>query len=283
MKMERHWTERLSEYLDGELPAKEVPALEAHLSTCGECSNTLADLRSVRDRARTLETPAAPAGLWPGILARIEAEQEPRPLVVVPRVPRWFERRLSFSLPQALAASVALVLLTGAVVWGILKSPQAPAPRAESPIAQGPSRTSQPVAPSTGAPAETAPPAAQPMVAELSERPAPSRDREPASARTRTPSPNDPNAAVMASFDPRLDATITELQNVLAHERARLDTSTVRILEQNLAIIDRAVEEARRAVLADPGNPYLRSHLASTMRRKVDLLRRATVIASARG
>jgi hypothetical protein len=83
--------------------------------------------------------------------------------------------------------------------------------------------------------------------------------------------------------DPRYGDTVAQLQRVLATERARLDTSTVRILEQNLAVIDRAVLEASRAVERDPSNAYLRSHLASTMRLKVALLRRATVIPGAQG
>jgi hypothetical protein len=89
--------------------------------------------------------------------------------------------------------------------------------------------------------------------------------------------------ATAVSVDPRYDATVAELQRLLVHERANLDTSTVRILEQNLALVDRALAEAQRAVESDPNNPYLRSYLASTMRRKVDLLRRATVIAGAQG
>jgi hypothetical protein len=91
-----------------------------------------------------------------------------------------------------------------------------------------------------------------------------------------------PSLAV-ASVDPRYDRTVADLQQLFATQRANLDTSTVRILDQNLAIIDRAIADARRAVDSDPSNAYLRSHLATTMRQKVDLLRRATVIAGTRG
>ena len=75
------------------------------------------------------------------------------------------------------------------------------------------------------------------------------------------------------------DAAIADLERALAERRARLDTSTVRIVEQNLAVIDRAIAEARRALAADPTDSYLHDHLASTMRRKLDLLRRATAAA----
>ena len=35
--MNDHWTDRLSEYLDGDLTAGERTALEAHLAPCGVC------------------------------------------------------------------------------------------------------------------------------------------------------------------------------------------------------------------------------------------------------
>ena len=61
----------------------------------------------------------------------------------------------------------------------------------------------------------------------------------------------------------------------------RLDTATVRVLEQNLTLIDRAIAEASRAVAADSANVYLNTHLAETMRRKVDLLRQAVALVAA--
>jgi hypothetical protein len=55
----------------------------------------------------------------------------------------------------------------------------------------------------------------------------------------------------------------------------------VRVLEQNLRVIDQAIEQARRAVAADSANAYLNSHLAETMRQKLDLLRQAASLVSA--
>ena len=75
------------------------------------------------------------------------------------------------------------------------------------------------------------------------------------------------------------DSAIAELERVLSARRSSLDTSTVRVVEQNLAAIDRAIAEARRALAADPTDPYLHDHLANTMRRKMGLLRRVTTAA----
>jgi len=77
------------------------------------------------------------------------------------------------------------------------------------------------------------------------------------------------------------DAAVAQLKEIIYERRAELDSVTVRVIEENLAAIDRAIDEARDALAADPANGYLSQHLAATMRRKVDLLRRAATTASA--
>lgn len=77
------------------------------------------------------------------------------------------------------------------------------------------------------------------------------------------------------------DAAVADLEQVYSRNRDRLDTVTVRVLEESLAMIDRAIERARAALAADPSDAYLNTYLADTMRRKVALLRRAADIASA--
>jgi hypothetical protein len=86
-------------------------------------------------------------------------------------------------------------------------------------------------------------------------------------------------SATVADFGfARYDAAIADLERVLAEHRKELDPSTVRVIESNLRIIDRATAQARRALAADPANPYLNGHLAEQMRRKVELLRQVTAL-----
>jgi Putative zinc-finger len=251
------WTDKLSDYLDDELPANERAALESHLAGCATCTETLDELRAVMTSARRLPNDPPARDLWAGIAAAIEPAGQ---RVTVLR-PRW-RREFRIGLPQLLAASVALMLLSGGAVWWALQHAPAPAGR--------PQGTSPGFANNQG------------TTGAMGQQPVPSAGgSEPMpigrSGRAGTP-------ALTASADsPRYDATIAELQRVLSEGRGTLDSSTVRVLEQNLAIIDQAVEQARRAVAADPANPYLRSHLAATMKRKADLLRKATVLASAEG
>jgi hypothetical protein len=85
--------------------------------------------------------------------------------------------------------------------------------------------------------------------------------------------------ASLATMGPRVDSAyggaVADLERVLAEGRGRLDTATVRVIEQSLALIDLAITEARAAIAADPANAYLNSQIAANMRRKLDLLRRA--------
>ena len=69
--MKDQWTDRLSEYLDGELAGSERTALEAHLASCGNCRATLEELRRVVGRARALDDRLPTAVLWPGIAQHI--------------------------------------------------------------------------------------------------------------------------------------------------------------------------------------------------------------------
>jgi Putative zinc-finger len=80
--------------------------------------------------------------------------------------------------------------------------------------------------------------------------------------------------------DAQYDSAVADLQRALATGRGHLDPATIAIVEQNLTIIDRALDQARQAVVDDPGNSYLTSHLVETRRKKLDLLRRAAALAS---
>ncbi len=79
----------------------------------------------------------------------------------------------------------------------------------------------------------------------------------------------------------RLEHAVADLTAVLEREREFLDPGTVRIVEENLAIIDQAIERSLRALSADPESEYLRVHLEQAMRHKLTLLQSVTAISSA--
>lgn len=259
------WVDRLSEYLDGDLTQSDRAALETHLTSCTACAGTLDSLRAVVSRAHALENAPPAEDLWPGIASQIASAEaafperrarEPRPT----NDRMWWARRFDLGVPQLAAAGVLLIALSACAVWLVVR---------------GPEPTSAPARDTTAPPRATA--AAPGTPAAL-----PGSVAEPVSEPTRDAGIR--AAAVPAiAGNPRYDASIAALEQALAEGRGRLDPKTLRIIERNLRVIDRALDEAREAVAADPNNTWLQSHLAATMKRKVDLLRTATLLTAAQG
>ncbi|HVL66118.1 MAG TPA: zf-HC2 domain-containing protein [Vicinamibacterales bacterium] len=111
-------TDRLSEYIDGELSAGEQVEMERHLAACAACREVADDLRELAARAPQLPASAPAADLWPAIAERIAAEPRGR---VVP-FGRGAARRFMFTLPQLAAAGIALMVLTGSAVLYLTRS-----------------------------------------------------------------------------------------------------------------------------------------------------------------
>lgn len=252
--MDHPHSERLSEYVDGTLERAEQGAIAAHLETCDACLETVEALRGVVARARTLGAIEPPEDLWAGIAARIGSAAAP-----------------------------------AKAEGGARAGEPAPDPRAEPAPAPRPVRIDAHPAWWQSAFRLTLPQAAAAglLIAALSggaawmvtQGGAPWPGERTASA----PDTAEPGAtdAALASVDPRYAATIEDLEKTLARGRDRLEPETVRVLERNLAIIDAAIEDSRRALAADPESPYLYRHLNQQMQRKVDLLQQATVVAFA--
>jgi tetratricopeptide (TPR) repeat protein len=105
------YTDRLSDYLDDEdLGSSERQEIETHLAVCEHCRAVLAELRDVSDLGRQLTDSVPQSDLWPGVAERLNA---PQVLPFVARAPR----RFSFTLPQLVAAGLALMVLSGGLVW----------------------------------------------------------------------------------------------------------------------------------------------------------------------
>jgi anti-sigma factor RsiW len=285
--MHEEWTDKLSEYLDGELSRDEREAVEAHLSGCASCTAVLADLKRVVERAQRLHARPPQGDLWPGISERIDArasERESRPAAAVAPFQRDastgagsgtatpFERRarhaasgasasrrISFTLPQLAAAAVLLIAVSAGVVWQIAQR-AGTAPRLAIAASNDSGRAPAPGTPSGAADADAP-------------RALPAADGDASGI-------NDVQLVDAAAADPQYDAAVAELETALKKGRGRLDAATIAIVEHNLQIIDQAIDQARQALAADPANSYLSSHLFEARRRKLDLLRRAAVLSA---
>ena len=109
------FADRLSEYLDDELSPAERAAVDAHLAACAECRSTVAALRTIVADGRHLADVPPVNDLWSGITARIAAHGQRAGHVSAFR--RAISARLSFTLPQLAAAALALMVLSGTLVW----------------------------------------------------------------------------------------------------------------------------------------------------------------------
>ena len=114
--MNDQWTDRLSEYLDGELDDAERVALEAHLATCADCTAVLADLRRVVARAQALDDRPPARDLWSGVAEQIGVSTDDL-------ARRRARRRVSFTVPQLIAASVALVAVSAGIARLVVRQP----------------------------------------------------------------------------------------------------------------------------------------------------------------
>ena len=87
----------------------------------------------------------------------------------------------------------------------------------------------------------------------------------------------DAGATVMATIAvaQKYGPAISDLERVLLQESGTLDSTTVRVLRQQLAIIDRALTEAQEALARDPASDFLAGHYTGMMKKKLNVLRQA--------
>jgi len=238
--MKDRFTDLLSDYLDHDLPRGEAGALERHLVDCAECRDTLVALERVKTRAATLVDPLAPTDLWAGIASRIGTAGTTS--VQPPRI-------VVHELPNPHSARAPRPALWSVPQWAL-------AAAAFLAVALGVSWVVQ-------------------------TRMAPGL--RPQEAVVTTPGVQPPSAgteAAAASFDATaIESEIGQLERALDRGRDKLDPKTVKVLEENLRIIHKATEDARRALEQDPANRDLRNYFAGSVQSKLDMVKRAAQLA----
>jgi hypothetical protein len=76
------------------------------------------------------------------------------------------------------------------------------------------------------------------------------------------------------------DQEIAELRAILEQSTLELDDATVRVVAENLRVIDDAIAAARSALAADPASALLSQQLAGAYDMKLDLLRRLAAMST---
>jgi hypothetical protein len=219
----------LSELVDLTLSGSTVADVERHLEQCGECRAVLADLRAIRQTARTMDRLTPPDSVWKRVTAEISAGTQ-RVESAAPRPPNVFQTRRQ---PRfAFAAAAAVVLMTVIGLW--MREAVGP-----TTVQHGDSQ------------ATAATDAASVMGVEDDIVRAAERDYEQA---------------------------IMGLEQLTQAGGDTLDPDIAATLSQNIAIVDRAIGDARKAVGSDPRNDELRAGLLDAFRSKLELLEQMVVL-----
>lgn len=248
--MNDQWTDRLSEFLDGDLDAEETRALEEHLESCESCRGVLHELEQVMQRAHALPDQVPSEDLWEAIAARIEERPveipEPRRATRTARPASTPARRRTVSLPvpQLIAACLAVMVVSAAIGW---------------------------FARPTEAPLSMQSEVGESLLAQDGDGSA--VEMEPIDDGLWRESGNEVAAV-------RWEEAVQDQEAVYRQMRSQIDTTTVRVLEKNLGLLDRSIDEIREARDEDPENPLWNNRLADNLRRKLRLLRWASSIST---
>lgn len=265
--------ELFPDYFEGELDDARRSMVEAHASSCARCQGLIRDIASIQQTAANLPDLTPSRDLWQGIEARIQ------PLVV--SIGERHERH-GLSRRMLGLAAAALVVISSSITYVVTKPP---VPGSKKPVRVVEAPRELPVPGSTdeigptpattiGEPAAAAPVESQPAV---TPRRAPSIGSASVS----------PGGSLASSKKTQLSAAelalapeIAQLQQALSQKRGQLDPSTVKVVEDNLALIDAAVKQARAALMRDPASGFLTEQLDNALHKKVELLRTVAMLPS---
>lgn len=262
--------ELFPDYFEGELDDARRSMVEAHAASCARCQGLIRDIASIQQSAANLPDLTPSRDLWQGIEARIQ-----------PPVVSIGERHERHGLSRRMLglAAAALVVISSSITYVVTKPPapskkpvrvveaprELPIPGANDEI--GPTPNSANEQPAAAVPVESQP-AATP-------RRAPSVGSMTASPRGSLAKNSQLSAAELA-----LAPEIAQLQQALNQKRNQLDPSTVKVVEDNLALIDAAVKQARAALMRDPASGFLTEQLDNALHKKVELLRTVAMLPS---
>jgi hypothetical protein len=263
------------EYFEGDLDDARRKSLEAHASSCARCQGLIRDIKGITEAAANLPDLEPSQDLWKGIETRIAPEI----------VPIGYRRDgIHLSRRVIGLAAAALIVVSSSITYVATRTSKKPVrvvnqsgdvfvPGQNNEIG-APQPAPVDVTPAPEATTESAPESSKPM-------PAPSKVRRPtvgtsSGSRSTALASNAPVTEAEKALAPE----IVQLQQMLKLRRNQLDPSTVKVVEDNLALIDAAVKQARAALMRDPASGFLTEQLDGALQKKVELLRTVALLPS---
>ncbi len=129
---------RLSEYIDGSLPAGKKAAIEEHLKTCTTCSDALRELQKTIEYVKTVEELEPPAWMAQKIMSKVRTAESEQ---------RSFLRKLFFPLSVKIPIQVVAVLFLVVGAFYLYRSIQPSLRPAEAPVKEFEAKKEVPPAP----------------------------------------------------------------------------------------------------------------------------------------
>lgn len=258
-------------YLEGDLDDVRCAAVEVHASECARCQGLIRDLRSISESAAALPDISPSRDLWNGIEERIQP-----PVIAIG------DRRDGIHLSRRVIgiAAAALVVISSSITYvatngsparvskkpvRVVEAPRdIPVPGASDEISAPSPSVSLPAAPETDKATEQSVPRQQQVAPKR-----PSLGSSGTSPSALLASAQRPVTAAEKAIAPEIE----QLQALLRQRRSQLDPATVKVVEDNLALIDAAVAQAKQALLRDPASGFLTRQLDNVLQKKVELLR----------
>jgi hypothetical protein len=255
----------LPDYLEGTLDDSRRASVERHLSECVRCAGLLRDIENISKQAADLPDMVPSRDLWQGIEARIAAP-------VIPLAARQERQRRLVPAWMGVAAA-ALIVSTAGITYMLTARSFGPAQTASiAPIVARDTQTQPNTGATPASPVDNGVPATQRATT------TPAKSNTPPDQPRVLASFAKQSAADRAHSDLVYGREIDMLQNIVSQRRTQLDSSTVAIIEKNLKIIDRAIEQSRAALAKDPASHMLDQQLTHALDKKVELLRTAAML-----
>lgn len=278
------FSNRLADLLERDMDDSTREVMESHALGCSECGALLADLRRLRVSAASLPVLEPARDLWSGVAERIAS-----PVVDLGPVRQATARRQRRWMRPA-AAAAALVVATAGLTY-VVTARVVGREYAQSVVADVPTNTTEPVSiqpetvlASVGQESPSAQLATGGSAAESSG--APVRRNASSLANSAPAVATTAPVTTLASnvYNPAIEETygaeITRLRRIVDEHRGGLDSTTVAVIDKNLAIIDEAISQCRLALSRDPNSRVLLQNLNEALGSKVELLRTAAIISA---
>lgn len=261
--------EMFLDYFEKQLDGARRSLFDEHVSTCLRCQGLIRDVDAIRNQAADLPEMVPSRDLWSGIEARIQPE--------VRSIAK--ARPASMSRTWLGAAAAALVIVTSSVTYFATSRPirsQAASSKSADTVSATPRVAMTPTtAPEVTEPAPTQSVTVNPAAKAASANHKPQATSVRQSLASTSSAPMAPTASEVA-----FAGEIVQLQTVLTQRRSQLDPETVKVVEDNLKLIDTAVRRARSALVKDPASGFLTRQLDNALQKKVELLRTVALLPS---